>query len=123
MNRQEETVFSDKQLLDLKVVVEFVSLYCQNKHSARARLKTELPPELAILLAKDVALCNDCSDLLSYGIRKREKCPLDPKPACKNCHVHCYSGEYRAKIKEIMAYSGRKMVLRGRLDYLWHYFL
>jgi hypothetical protein len=21
-----------------------------------------------------------------------------------------------------MAYSGRKMVLRGRLDYLWHYY-
>jgi len=123
MNEQETTILTDKQLHDLKVVVEFVSLYCQKKHSGRERLIAELPPELGIMVSKDVYLCDDCSDLLSYGIRKREKCPIDPKPACKNCHVHCFSGEYRAKIKEVMAYSGRKMVLRGRLDYLWHYFL
>ena len=25
-------------------------------------------------------------------------CPLDPKPTCKNCKIHCYAPENRAKI-------------------------
>jgi hypothetical protein len=54
-------------------------------------------------------------------MEKRRRCPLDPKPSCKNCHIHCYSKEYRAQIREIMAFSGRRLILRGRLDYLWHY--
>ena len=71
----------------------------------------------------DCALrCSECRGLLEHGLEKRRTCPLEPKPTCKNCRIHCYSREYRAKIREIMAFSGRKMILRGRLDYLWHYF-
>jgi hypothetical protein len=55
-------------------------------------------------------------------MKKRALCPLDPKPACKDCHIHCYTKEYRQQIRTIMAYSGKRMILRGRLDYLWHYY-
>ena len=58
-----------------------------------------------------------------HGVKKRLACPLDPKPTCKSCHIHCYTPEQRQKIREIMAYSGRRMIMRGRLDYLWHYFI
>jgi hypothetical protein len=50
-------------------------------------------------------------------------CPLEAeKPTCKHCRIHCYDKTHREKVREIMSYSGRKLMMRGRLDYLWHYF-
>jgi hypothetical protein len=45
---------------------------------------------------------------------------MHPKPACKHCPAHCYHPTYRARIREVMKFSGRKMLLGGRLDYLFH---
>ncbi len=48
-------------------------------------------------------------------------CPLDPKPTCKNCKIHCYAPENRAKIREVMRFSGMHMIIRGRVDMIFHY--
>ena len=90
---------------DIKVLATFIGVYCREKHRS----------------AKGV-LCAECDELLRYARMKREKCPLDPKPACKHCKIHCYGKSQRAKIREVMSYSGRRLLLRGRLDLLWHYF-
>jgi hypothetical protein len=45
---------------------------------------------------------------------------MDPKPACKHCPQHCYAPRYRDEIREVMRYSGRKLVMSGRVDYLVH---
>ena len=94
-----------KQEKDIRVLATFIGTYCRGKHKSR---KGEL--------------CADCSGLLAYAQMKREKCPLDPKPECKHCHIHCYGKNQRAAIREVMGYSGRRLLLRGRLDLLWHYF-
>jgi hypothetical protein len=60
---------------------------------------------------------------MNYAVARRIKCPLEAeKPTCKHCRIHCYSKVNLDKVKEIMAYSGKKLMLRGRLDYIWHYF-
>jgi len=94
-----------KQEKDIRVLATFIGCYCRGKHRSP---KGEL--------------CPDCAGLLSYAEMKRRKCPLDPKPDCKHCPIHCYGKAQRAKIREVMAYSGRRLLLRGRLDLLWHYF-
>lgn len=114
--------FTPGQQKDLKVLIDFVRVYCHSCHDPAALEPFAVPPELAGRYRKGVRLCPDCAALLSHGIAKRRKCPLDPKPSCKHCRIHCYSKEYRAKIREVMAFSGRRMIMRGRLDYLWHYF-
>ncbi len=110
-------LFTSAQKKDLKVLINFVRVFCRAKHNDH--------PRVAATDAEggggDVHLCADCAGLVAYALEKRRKCPLDPKPSCKNCHIHCYSKEYRARIREIMAFSGRRMIMRGRLDYLWHY--
>lgn len=111
-----------KQQNDMRILTDFVQVYCHARHDRSLRTPFEPPPELRHRYPKGVDLCPDCAGLLAHGIQKRRKCPLDPKPSCKHCRVHCYSKEYRAKIREVMAFSGRRMILRGRLDYLWHYF-
>lgn len=94
-----------KQEKDIRVLETFIDFYCRSRHKS----------------PKGV-LCGECSELLAYARMKREKCPLDPKPTCKHCHVHCYGKAQRARIREVMAYSGKHLMLRGRLDLLWHYF-
>jgi hypothetical protein len=112
--------FTGKQLKDLKVLVTFIRIYCAARHEGQNA--AALPEDLAGLFKQGIALCPDCRALLDHALLKRRNCPLEPKPTCRQCHIHCYSKEYRARIREIMAYSGRKMIMRGRLDYLWHYF-
>jgi hypothetical protein len=79
-------------------------------------------PELAGVGLERQRLCAECREFLEYAMTRRLRCPLDPKPACKHCPVHCYRPGHREKVKEIMRFSGRRLIRRGRLDLLWHYF-
>ncbi len=106
------------QKKDIKLLGKFVEVYCNGKHYDAEQSPVDLPEELGVR-----TLCPDCAVLLQYAIARRRKCPLESeKPTCKQCRTHCYAKPQLAKVKEIMAYSGRTLILCGRLDYLWHYF-
>ena len=96
---------------DIRVLREFIQIYCDTKH--KDRLKTR---------ENNTNLCSECHDTLNYSSLRREYCPLDPKPMCKNCEIHCYKPEYRQRIKEIMRHSGIMLIRHGRLDLIFHYF-
>ena len=51
---------------------------------------------------------------------RAEKVSGEGKPACRNCPQHCYHPHWRKRIKEVMRFSGAKLLLTGRLDYLFH---
>ena len=111
------------QIADLKILARFIELFCQARHTGKGYGTVSVPELLQTKGKRRLLLCQECAGLLEHGMMKRALCPLNPKPACKSCRIHCYTPAYRRKIREIMAYSGRKMVLHGRLDYLWHYYL
>lgn len=115
-------ILTEKQKSDLALLGRFIQIYCKSKHGNFVTGK-KISEILGFDLKRDGCLCPDCSGLLEHGIVKRRLCPLEPKPTCRACHIHCYSAQYKEKIREIMAFSGRKMILRGRIDYLWHYFV
>src|SRR5512133_3904857 len=102
-----------QQLKDLKILASFIHLYCSSHHDRKEGELTPIPEQLSSRGNSIVALCPDCTALLEHGIRKRGLCPLDPKPSCRKCRIHCYSPEYRQKIRAIMVFSGRKMLLKG----------
>lgn len=107
-----------KQKKDIWLLGKFVEVYCNGKHQSANKITIQLP-----LNDSSCQLCPECSELLQYAISRRIACPLEAnKPTCKHCKIHCYAKEQRAMIREIMSYSGRKLMLRGRFDYLWHYF-
>jgi hypothetical protein len=81
------------------------------------RVKTH---DVTAIAGRELVLCESCRKLLAHAFVKRSHCPMHPKPACKHCPSHCYHPAYRAQIREVMRFSGRKMVLGGRLDYLFH---
>ncbi len=112
-----------KKSKDIKVLANFVSIFCREKH--RAEAKSVFPIKDARLRHhlgnKDLVLCPACQKLLNHGISKLLLCPYDPKPMCKKCETHCYAPGYREKIREVMKFSGLYLVKHGRLDLMIHY--
>ncbi len=106
---------------DLKTLALFISIYCRYRHidaeKCVAQLKTH---DVEAIAGRPLVLCQECRKLLTHAFVKRSNCPMDPKPMCKHCPSHCYHPTYRAQIQEVMRYSGKKMLMSGRLDYLFH---
>ena len=103
---------------DIRLIGKFVEVYCAGKHGAVERTPFSLPEGLG-----ETKICSECAAFMEYAVSKRINCPLEAgKPSCKHCRIHCYGKDQREKVREIMAYAGRKLMMQGRLDYVWHYF-
>ena len=75
-----------------KTVEAMIILYCSLKHNRKE-------------------LCTDCSYLLNYANKKLLKCPFgQDKPACNDCTVRCYQKAEKEKIREVMRFSGPRMI-------------
>ncbi len=111
-----------KELKDLKVLLQFTAVYCRAKHSEDRSVIATDEPDLQSLPLVKYPVCKECSKFLLYAFERRLRCPLEEKPVCKHCHVHCYKPGHREKIREIMRFSGQYLIKRGRFDLLWHYF-
>ena len=52
-----------------------------------------------------------CENLYKYACLRIDKCPfMETKTFCSNCKVHCYRSDMQQKIREVMAYSGPRML-------------
>ncbi len=110
------------ELKDLGVLAQFTSVYCRVHHAGDKAPLGEDEAGSAGPGLKNYPLCAECREFLSYAISRRLRCPLEPKPVCKHCDVHCYRPGHREKVRQIMRFSGKYLIMRGRLDLLWHYF-
>jgi hypothetical protein len=106
---------------DLKTLARFVEVYCRHRHrdadKSPAVLKTH---DLYSIVGKVPLLCRPCRELLAHAMVMRSRCPMEPKPACKNCPSHCFHPRHREQMRRVMRFSGKRLMLTGRLDYLWH---
>ncbi len=66
-------------------------------------------------------LCDECRGLLNYAYNRLDRCPFgNDKKSCRHCRIHCYSPEMRMRIRNIMRYSGPRMILYAPLEILRH---
>ncbi|MBO4960819.1 MAG: nitrous oxide-stimulated promoter family protein [Flavobacteriales bacterium] len=80
----------------MRVVEKMIRYYCAAHHDGRDK--------------KD-GLCGECGELLQYARHRLNKCPYgESKPNCSQCKIHCYSKDKREKIKNVMRYSGPRMI-------------
>jgi hypothetical protein len=88
---------------ETKTVERMVLIYCHRQHCTRA------------------TLCSECDELLKYALGRLEKCPYqEGKTACAKCPVHCYKPDMREKIREVMRFSGPRMIFRHPIMALLH---
>jgi len=58
-------------------------------------------------------LCIDCQELLEYANNRLDRCPFqENKTTCAKCPTHCYKPVMRERIREVMRFSGPRMMHR-----------
>ena len=83
----------DKRTREKEMVSQTIELYCKKNHHTHGEL------------------CPECQRLKEYARTRSDKCPfMETKTFCSNCKVHCYKPEMREKIREVMRFSGPRMI-------------
>lgn len=74
---------------------KMIGIFCQEQHGIAGEL------------------CPACRELLDYAHLRLRHCPFqEGKTTCGNCRVHCYKPSMRQRIREIMSFSGPRMIWR-----------
>lgn len=75
-----------------RVIKKMITLYCRKKHGAQE-------------------LCSACMELSEYAMSRLQKCRYRKnKPLCNACSIHCYSSNKREQIKNVMRFSGPRII-------------
>lgn len=99
---------------DIRVLADFVSIWCDGRHADQPRVAIETDAaHLGVYGRKRPVLCVDCAGHLAYAEKRRAYCPKDPKPFCAHCNTHCYVSAEREWQREMMRYSGPRSWSRG----------
>jgi len=99
---------------DVRVLGDFVAIWCDGSHADRVRLKATTPAAaMGVYGRKAPMLCAECEAHLAYGEKRRAYCPKDPKPFCAHCDTHCYTTGEAEWQRTMMRYSGPKSWRKG----------
>jgi hypothetical protein len=92
-----------KREREKELVSQMIALYCKKQHHTAE------------------TLCPECAALRDYARQRSEKCPfMESKTFCSNCKVHCYKPEMREKIREVMRFSGPRMIFHHPITAIRH---
>lgn len=88
-----------------KVISLMIDMFCQ-KHHHHTQGKSD---------------CAYCAELKSFAFMRIDKCRFKMnKPNCTDCTVHCFGREKREQIREVMRWSGPRMMWRHPVMALRH---
>lgn len=74
------------------ILILMVKIYCRKNHKT-----------------KD--LCDECSELLNYGLNRLDHCKYgEKKDFCNKCSTQCYNKDKREQIRKVMRFSGPRMI-------------
>jgi len=98
------SIFINRIEREAKTVKVMIRLFCKNQHGLR------------------VEDCESCSELQNYAMDRLHHCPFhEGKTSCKNCPIHCYKPGIKDDIKQVMRYSGPRMMLRHPILTIFHF--
>ncbi|MFR8835497.1 MULTISPECIES: nitrous oxide-stimulated promoter family protein [Bacteroides] len=87
-----------------RIVELMIRLYCRKKE-------------------KNKYLCIQCEELLRYAHARLDHCPFgENKSSCKQCTVHCYKPVMRERMRQVMRFSGPRMLLYTPWEAIKHLF-
>ncbi len=91
-----------KRQREKEIVSLMIAIYCSKKHGGKT-------------------LCPDCAALEAYARQRSDKCHfMETKTFCSNCKVHCYKPDMREKIREVMRFSGPRMIFHHPIMAIRH---
>lgn len=100
----------DKREWEKKVVSQMITLYCKKQHRGAEK--------------NEKGLCPECAALEAYARMRSDKCPfMETKTFCSNCKVHCYQPQMRERIRQVMRFSGPRMIFSHPVSAVRHVIL
>ena len=92
-----------------EMVSEMIALWCRGHHAGVPRAAGAPVIRLG---HRDVELCPECAELRAYALGRIGRCPhMGTKTFCSVCPTHCYRRDMRERIREVMRWSGPRMLL------------
>lgn len=92
INKEGVILIEKRMVDDTSTVTTMVKIYCKGNH------KTD-------------ELCDECYELAKYADQRVKNCIHGKKkPVCAKCTIHCYKPDMREKIRDVMRYSGPRMI-------------
>lgn len=86
-----------------KVIQLMIEIYCKKKHGNKGEL------------------CDECKELLDYAHKRLTYCKFgDDKSTCAKCPIHCYKKDMKIKVKEIMKFSGPRLLIYKPIELIKH---
>jgi len=86
-----------------RTIQVMIQIYCQGNHGSNG------------------GLCPACQQLSAYAMQRLEKCPFQAgKPTCAKCPIQCYKPAMRQQVRQVMRFSGPRMLLRHPILAILH---
>ncbi len=109
MAKPNSTVLLGSLNTEFVTVAYMVERYCKDHHLAKG---AETAPPTESAWSKQLTLCSECQSLLDYAETRLDRCPYaEQKPACNTCPIHCYKPEPKQQMRNVMRYSGPRMLI------------
>ena len=94
----------EKRREEIRVVGLMIRVLCEKIHKTGAGM-----------------LCKDCQELLEYVTSRILNCPrMKEKTFCSVCSTNCYAPARREQVRQVMHFSGPRMLLRFPIASLRH---
>lgn len=103
-----------KREREAQMVSQMIALWCRGHHGGghegKQAPKGEEPIRVKLGL-RTITLCPECAELQAYAVARIERCPhMGTKTFCSACPSHCYRPAMRERIREVMRWSGPRMI-------------
>ncbi|MDE5839096.1 MAG: nitrous oxide-stimulated promoter family protein, partial [Paramuribaculum sp.] len=84
------------------IVSQMIALYCRRHH-------------------EENEMCAQCRELAEYAMHRLDLCPKGTrKSSCRKCEIHCYSPNFRERIRTVMRFMGPRMIFISPIASLRH---
>ncbi len=95
-----------RMIREKKTISYMIDIYCKGHHNIG---KGEL--------------CLNCKEYKEYAFLRLDKCPFqDKKSTCGKCVIQCYKPDMKQHTREVMSYSGPRLLLHHpglALHHIW----
>lgn len=105
---------ADKRAREVQMVSQMIALWCRGHHGGERAGEQTAGGDAAARVKlgfRAITLCPECAELREYAVARIDRCPhMGTKTFCSACPSHCYRPAMCEKIREVMRWSGPRMI-------------
>jgi len=110
--------------IEKETITQMIVIYCKGHHKEEWKKKKRELQMNENSYRKNCCLCEQCFELHEYSMERLANCKFaNEKKFCSQCTIKCYHPKYKDKIKEVMKYSGPRILSHHPVLVIKHMFV